>query len=169
MTTMRETAINRPLTGLECRELLRRDFEKLLANEGSLSNHIAYARVGWQIILRLHTANPMMPGTEIEIKSRSASTQERAESPALAAIETPPLRDLVDADEASIGGMTLQRSIQSPNVERVREGLPIPVEVRQQDGTKTVEEIVYPKQPDAGDGEVTIADTTGDARAAFGR
>jgi len=162
MPTMRETAINRPLTGTEMRELLRRDFERLLANEGSLSNHIAYGRVAWQIVLRLHTANPVMPLAESHIESRGSD-------PTTPNVETPPLDGTTDADSPSIGGTTLQRTVTRPNYERVREGLPVPVEVRQQDGTKTVEQVVYPKPPDHGEGDVHVTDTTADAKAAFGK
>ena len=182
MPTLRETAINKPLTGAELRELLRRDFDRLLANEGSLSNHIAYGRVGYELILRLHTANPLIPIAESQMKSRSPSVTELEGTknsagveiaeprPELAAVETPPLRNLGAEDESSIGGTTLQRTITSPNAERIREGLPVPVEVRQQDGTKTIERIVYPRSKDMDpDGAVHIADSTADAKSAFGR
>jgi hypothetical protein len=159
MTTMRETAINKPLGGAELRELLRADFERLLAGEGALSNHIAYGRVGWQIILRLHTANPLSPVAEIQSRPSGGTP----------GVEPAPLRNLSPDDEDAIGGTTLQRTITSPNAERVREGLPVPVETRQQDGTRQVEKIVYPRPKDMGDGEVTIVDSTADAKAAFGR
>jgi hypothetical protein len=182
MTTLRETAINKPLSGLELKQIIERDFAtRLLPNEGSLSNHIAYGRVAYQIVLRLFTANPMMPATEISISSAAPSISQvigvRDDSggyiiephPELTAIEPPPLRDVRDSDEPSIGGTTLQRTVTSPNSERVREGLPVPVEVRQQDGTKTVERILYPRVTGMGDSDVTIADSTADAKAAFGR
>ena len=159
MTTLRETAINKPLTGLELAEIIRRDMERVIVGEGSLSAHIAYGRVGYEIILRIHTGNPYMPVTENSVRSRgNADTPE---------VEAPPL---VDAPaDASIGGTTLTRTITSPNAERVREGLPVPVEVRQQDGTKTVENVVYPKAKDAGDGDVTVVDSTNEAKAAWRR
>ena len=159
MTTLRETAINKPLTGLELGEIIRRDMERVIQGEGSLSAHIAYGRVGYEIILRIHTGNPYMPVTENSVRSRpDVATPE---------VEAPPL---VDAPaDASIGGTTLTRNITSPNAERVREGLPVPVEVRQQDGTKTVENVVYPKAKDAGDGDVTVVDSTNEAKAAWRR
>ena len=157
MPTMRETAINKPLSGLELRDLIRADCERLLANEGSLSAHIAYGRVGYQLILRLQTGNPMMPATEIEIKSKP-----RVDIPAL---EPVPL----GGEGVTTGGTTVQRTVTSPNAERVREGLPVPIEVRQQDGTKTVERVVYPKPADMGDGNVAIVDSTADAKQTFGR
>jgi len=159
MTTLRETAINKPLTGLELSEIIRRDMERVISGEGSLSAHIAYGRCAYEIVLRIHTANPMYPIAENSIRSRS--------DVATPAVEAPPL---VDApDDASIGGTTLRRDITSPNVERVREGLPVPVEVRQQDGTKTVENVIYPKQADAGDGDVTVTDSTNEAKSAWRR
>jgi hypothetical protein len=167
MTTLRETAINKPLTGLELSELIRRDMERVITGEGSLSAHIAYGRCAYEIVLRIHTANSMMPLTENSIRSRAASTTELEAQPELAALEAPPLADA--PPDASIGGTTLTRRVTSPNAERVREGLPVPVEVRQQDGTKTVENVVYPKAADAGDGEVTVADSTNEAKTAWRR
>jgi hypothetical protein len=179
MTTLKETAINKPLTGLELSTIIERDFrERLLPNEGSLSAHIAYGRCAYEIVLRLHTANPMMPVTEINVRSRAAGVNEiderrdadgnvtREARPELAALEAAPL---TDATNDSVGGTTLTRKITSPNAERVREGLPVPVEVRQQDGTKTVEQVVYPKQPGAGDGDVKVEDSTNEAKAAWQR
>ena len=68
------------------RSALRRDFERLLANEGSLSNYIAYGRLGYQIILRLHTANPLSPVQETHIESVPAPANDADH----AALETPP-------------------------------------------------------------------------------
>jgi len=179
MTTLKETAINKPLTGTELGILIERDFrERLLPNEGSLSAHIAYGRCAYEIVLRLHTANPMMPVTEINVRSRAMGVNEidelrdkdgaviREAQPELAALEAAPL---TDATNDSVGGTTLRRNVTSPNAERVREGLPVPVEVRQQDGTKTVENVVYPKQLGAGDGDVTVADSTNEAKTAWRR
>jgi hypothetical protein len=99
----------------------------------------------------------MMPATEIEIKSKP-----RVDIPAL---EPVPL----GGEGVTTGGTTVQRTVTSPNAERVREGLPVPIEVRQQDGTKTVERVVYPKPADMGDGNVAIVDSTADAKQTFGR
>ena len=176
MTTMRETAINKPLSGLELRALIERDFvDRLLPNEGSLSAHIAYGRVAYEIRLVMHTGNPLMPRTEISVESQPVGVNALAElkndkgevvrpaRPELAAIERP----VRGSSGITIGGTKLTRAINSPNAERVREGLPVPIEVRQQDGTKTIEKIVYPPEPGAGDGDMRVEDATEEARTAW--
>ena len=58
-------------------------------------------------------------------------------------------------------------TITSPNAERIRVGMPVPVITRAQDSTRQVEMIQYPPQPELGEGDVTITDTTPAAREAF--
>src|SRR5207237_3949318 len=86
--------------------------------------------------------------------------------PALAAIESPPLSN--PSPEAQVGSLSVRRSITSPNEERLRNDMPVPVIVQQQDGTKAAEFIRYPKDTVEGDGDVTIVDSTGEARKSWG-
>jgi hypothetical protein len=165
--TGRERAANVPLKGSELRELLLKDFTRLLDGEGLLSPHLAYGRLSWRIRLTLHLDNTIMPKSESVVASRPPATNALAEHPELAAIEPPP--PLADPSPDSIASdRELTRVVRSPNVERVREGLSIPVEVKGQDGTITMERIQYPPDPSLGDGEVAIAEHTRDTSVDWG-
>lgn len=154
MPTASETVPNRPLSGSEYREILRQDFEKLLDGEGLLSTYMGFGRVAHKITLQLFMANPLHPESKIYIDSRQKSKQEVEAHPELAAIEAPPLT----GDEVIVSEHTASRDITSPNSERLRSGQPVPVEVRQADGTVITQDIKYPKSDD--DGGVTIEDTS---------
>lgn len=145
----RETVMNRALSGSELKSLIRADFERLLANDGLLSNHVAYGRISYQIVLRKHLDNSLQRLDESFVDSQPA----------------PPLAD--PSPDAIASGDTLTRTISSPNAERVRTGIPIPVAVKQQDGTTTVENVQYPPDDSLGDGDVQITDSTPEAKEAF--
>jgi hypothetical protein len=148
MPTATEKVLNKALSGAELSEILKHDFvDKLLPNEGMLSAYMAYGRVGYEITLRLMLDNPA-----------------QRDYPPLTVTggEALPLAD--PSPEATVGATTLTRQIDSPNAERVRVGLPIPVETRELDGTKQVQQIKYPPQPELGEGQVKVEDTTAAAR-----
>jgi hypothetical protein len=158
----KEIVSNRALSGTEVQKLMREDFEKLLEGEGLLSQQMGYGRLGYDIRIRMHMANPFHPESEISISSRRRAVQELDDNPALAAIESPPL---ADAPDALVSATQVERTIDSPNVERIRIGEPIPVSVKQMDGTVSTQHIQYPKDPDAGDGNVVVRDVTDEALA----
>lgn len=149
MPSAKEAVVNKPLSGPELRELLLADFERLLANDGMLAPHIAYARVRYQIILRKHVDNPFQGpgGDESFVVSQPA----------------PPIAD--PTPDAEVTGATLTREIDSPNAERLRSGMAIPIQRKQQDGTTITEQVKYPPEmaEQIGDGDVRIEDTTAEA------
>jgi hypothetical protein len=161
MPGTKEIVANKGLSGTEMQKIIRADFEKLLEGEGLLSAQMAYGRVSYDIRLRLHTGNPYHPESEISISSRVRSVQEIEANPAMAAVETPPLAN--PPDDAIVVGTEVARVVDSPNVERIRIGEPIPVSVKQMDGTVSTQHIQYPKDPDAGDGNVAVRDVTDEA------
>lgn len=163
MPTSQERVANMPLSGIELKRLLLEDFERLLANEGMLSDYVAYGRVGYRLTIALYIDNPHLPRSSSFIDSKPAGSNDIESNPALAAIEKPPLADPSDA--ATIGASSISRNVSSPNVERIRTGQPVPVSVRQQDGTTTTEKITYPPDPSADAGDVMIEDATPEARA----
>jgi hypothetical protein len=134
------------------KELIRADFERLLDNDGLLSNHIAYGRVSYDITLRKHLDNASRPEDVSSISSRRIATNIVSEHPELAAVEAIPLAG--PSPDAVVSGDRASRDITSPNQERLRAGLPVPVDVRQQDNTRVTEYIKYPR-PD------TIMEDTG--------
>lgn len=164
--TSRETAVNRPLSGSELKERIRADCDRLIEAEGLLSSSVAYGRVSYELVLRLHVRNQPASVTKLmsQIVGRNVVAMPGNEH--LAAIEPPPLRDASGKPDpdAVASSHTLHRDVTSPNAERVRLGMPVPVETRQQDGTKTTEHIKYPPDPSLGEGQVRVDDTTEEAR-----
>ena len=160
MPSSRETVVNRPLSGDELKKIILADAARLLDNEGNLSPHIAYGRVGYTLTLALHVDNPFVPDPSITFESRGIAGNIIEKQPELAAIERAPLDS--PSPDASVGALTLDRHIDSPNQERLREGMPIPVHVKQQDGTLALEQVTYPPDafPDLPAGEVMIRDAT---------
>lgn len=163
--TGRETVVNKALSGAEIKNLLRRDFERLLANEGLLSDHIAYGRIGWDFRLRLHMTNWLVPESESTLSSRTPGRNLIDADPSLAAIETPPLK-LAPDEPSVVTASELSHSIDSPNLERVTAGIPVPVVIRQHDGTTSEQKVSYPA-PDPSQHAhpaVTITDVSEEAR-----
>src|SRR5882724_1231506 len=136
---MNEKVVNNALSGLELRELLKVDFEKLLANEGLLSPHVAYGRLGYTITLKLHLSNPSL-----------------RDYPSITVKGGEPVPLVNPSKDAEVAAQTLHREIDSPNKERVRVGIPIPVVTRGLDGTTQTRQIKYPPQPELGEGDVTL-------------
>jgi hypothetical protein len=154
--TANEVVTNRALSGTELREIIKLDIERLLDGEGLLSHYVAYGRISYDLTLRLHLDNPMRPESAVTVASKVTHDT---------AIEAPPLTE--PSDKAVASGSNLHRDITSPNAERLRHGLPVPVTTRQADGTTQTEQVKYPPQPELGPGEVEITDTTKEVREAW--
>lgn len=146
------------LSGHELAKIILADTERLLQNDGLLSNHIGFGRITYEIIIRKHMDNFMLPtDTSFKISQKQNGTPIE-DGPALKA----PSKDaIVDAHRVT-------REINSPNAERVRMGLPVPVDVMQPDGTTTQEHITYPAQPELESGNVRVDDVSEEARSAWG-
>jgi len=157
MPTGTEKVVNKALSGLELKDILRQDFERVLGGEGLLSDYIAYGRISYDITLRLHLDNPMMPESKMTIASKPSHDQPT--------VEAAPLKDV--SPEAVAAGQNLNRKIYSPNEERLRHGLPLPVITRGPDGTTQTEQVKYPPQPELGAGDMTLTDTTKETREAW--
>jgi hypothetical protein len=156
MPTANEIVGNKALGGEELRSILRADFERLMDADGLLSHYMAYNRISYDITLRLHLDNPYMPESKVVIESKPKHDT---------VIESAPLKDASAAAVAS--GTNIHRDVTSPNAERLRHGLPLPVTVRGQDGTTQTQQVKYPPQPDLGPGEVAITDETKATREAW--
>ena len=157
MPTTNEIVHNKMLSGSELRKIILADTERLLANDGLLSDHIAYGRITYEIIIRKHMDNFMKPEDVSWVSSTpKAGVVERG----------PVLHD--PSPEAIVDAQRVTRVIDSPNTERIRTGLPVPVHVTQQDGSTTIESIKYPPQPELGKGNVKQDDVTAEARSEWG-
>jgi hypothetical protein len=201
MPTANEVIANRPLSGSEIKRLMLEDFERNLANDAYLADHIAYGRLSWQITHTLHFDNPNLTGSESFIRSRPVGRNIIPSMPEMAAVEPFPLgkrvacahcnltlddhKDLnngkfqcpdaettyspVEYELTEDSGMVASRTtrlVTSPNMERVRAGMPVPTEIVLPDGSYTASEIRYPRQE--GEGEVKTEDVSAEARAQFG-
>jgi hypothetical protein len=155
--TGRENVVNKMLGGEEIKSILRADFEKLLEGESLLSHYIAYGRLSYDLTLRLHLDNPMRPESEVRIASKS-----NAAAPQVA---PPPLSD--PSKESVASGTNLHRDIKSPNEERLRHGLTLPVVTTGPDGTIQTEQVKYPPSPELGPGTIAITDITKETREAW--
>jgi hypothetical protein len=154
MPTSREVVANKALSGIEMKELMRQDFEKGLQNSGFLTDYAAYGRCAWELIIRLHTDNPYMPTQETKIASAPLGKNVVALDPESAAMEAPPLANT--STDAVIETTRVGRTINSPNAERLRAGLPVAMNVRQQDGTTSQQQVTYPPDATVGEGEVAV-------------
>jgi len=151
--TQSEKVVNRALSGDELKSYIREVFNKLLENEGMLSPNIAFGRVGGIIKLTLHLDNAYFP--------ESSSTIEFGDKI--------PLSDATP--ESEVAEQTATWTMDNPNAERVRLGLPVPVETKQLDGTRQVEHIKYPEEmvEDLPPQQVTISDTTVEVKKRWGK
>jgi hypothetical protein len=170
MPTARETTTNTALSGIELKTLLREDAERLLTEEGLLSDYVAYGRICYRLTLELMVEGPdeTKKLSDTFIESRAAARDLIARVPAFAALRPPPLRDPPPSSGAVTAAIALFRRIISPNAERLRVGLPVPVMVRQQDGTTDQQMVRYPRPDDAGDGDVTVEDASERAHVRWG-
>jgi hypothetical protein len=159
MPLARETVHNKPLNGRELKEIIRQDFAKQLESNGLLTDYIGYGRIGYEIRLTLHLDNfARTVATPTVSPSRPASKQEVEAVPGLAAIEAAPLQN--PSPDAVVDGTRLTRNITSPNAERVRAGLGVPIVRQQMDGSKIEETVKYPPDPTFGEGNLGIEDVS---------
>lgn len=175
MPAGREIIPNTPLSGAELREIILSDARKLVESHGLLASHIAYGRIGYEVIVRLHLQNASFADTsaagqsanDTSLRSVPRTVREIDAHPPLAAIAPPPLSSATDDDSVVIAP-TIARSIDSPNAERLRAGMPIPTLVRDsQTGSRRIELVHREVPPDIGPGDVMIDDATKEARAAW--
>ena len=161
--TSRETVPNRALSGTELKRLILADTQAMLDGDGLLSPYIAYGRVSYSVTVRLHMDNPLTPESSTTRTSRTQATGAVAADSTLAAVEPAPLAGASDA--AVVSATRRTRTIDSPNAERLRTGLPVPVEVKQSDGTTHTETIQYPPDPSLGDRTARDEDVTAETSA----
>ena len=153
--TAREVIANRPLGSAELRPILHSVLDSLIDNEGLLSPHLAYGRLAFTLTLSLHVDNPMVVAAPISKSSAPPPVNATAaEQEANGAIEAPPLS--LPSPDAIQSESSADYSIDSPNAERLRHGLPVTLDVKQQDGTVHQEKVTYPPDSSLGPGEVTI-------------
>lgn len=131
---------NRMLSGTELAEIIQKHVARVLGSDGMLTGRIAYGRVAYEVRVTLHLDNPCYPEHVSVTTSTPMSIQQIEGNPTLAAILTAPLQDLTpDADLVAI---EVQVQVQSPNVERIVNGMPLTQTVRV-DGIPIDKEVRY--------------------------
>lgn len=166
--TASEKVPNHALSATELRQLLSTDFERLLDNLSLLQSCSSFARVGWDLRIAIHIDNAMQGEHGIQDRSKPVAgniingstgatpAARREPRPELAAVTTIPVPDA--SDSAQLEAKSLHRDVDSPNVERLRNGLPVPIERRQADSTTVLEHVSYPPDDTLGDGAVVVSD-----------
>jgi hypothetical protein len=89
--------------------VIQNDLREMLEKDGMFSPYIAFGRVGVEIHILLHTGNPSYPKHETVSKTG----------------EPVPLKGV--GKESGVVDKTRRREIDSPNLTRIANSLPIPV------------------------------------------
>jgi hypothetical protein len=156
MPSSHEVVLNTALTAAELVDILRNDFDRLLKAEGMLNTTSAFGRCAYTLALRIHHGNPFLPDTTTRIESTPYPATVTEKWPQTKALERPPLSEPVH--QGGVATTTLHRDITSPNKERLRLGMPIPVRRQNQDNTFSVDAIKYPKPEDNKDEGLSVMD-----------
>lgn len=143
---MAETQPNRPLAGHELRKIILNDVDNILSQDGMLASHIAYKRAAYVVTVKVMTDNPMITegSWTTETRSKTSTPQQIENNESLAAIETFPLAG-ERTDNALDIGIERGRQIQSPNVSRIDNELPVTIVFRGPDGDVQEDEVIYDK------------------------
>jgi hypothetical protein len=168
MPTASETVPNKALSGAELKTIMLERFKHLLAGECMLADHVAYGRITYDITLRMHIDNPFVVGgvSVSTIAAQPVGRNITASAPELEAIESgPPLKGPLTR-EATASGSRISEEIRSPNRARLAAGLPVPVDVRQRDGSILTEAVTYPPQEELSDAK--LEDITAETRRELG-
>jgi hypothetical protein len=142
--TSAELVSNKPLSGTELGNIIRKDVDRLLADDSMLGSLVAYGRVSYEVRVTLHMDNYSYPTHVTSVHSRRAAKDQ----PDLTAIESglplakPSPTSIVSAHET-------HRDITSPNVSRIEHGLPVEILRRDGAGQTQSESVHYP--PDIAD------------------
>jgi hypothetical protein len=155
MPTNAETIPNKALSGSELKRLILEDCIRMCANDTRLSDYAAYGRLSYMITITLNIDNPFSIGAPQSTTqpSRTIGKNLLKAMPELEAVEPHPLTN--PSPEAETIQKQLTRTITSPNAERLRTGMAIPVEVKQRDGAVRSEEAHYPATGEVGDVVIT--------------
>lgn len=114
-----EKVENRRLSGIELRKIIENHVSKMLLMDGMLAGHAGYGRVGFEVVIKLHLDNICYPEHVIKVRSQKNTTGGPP-------IEYAPLSN--PTDQSVVVGLKHTKKIDNPNKERIKNGLPIPIE-----------------------------------------
>jgi hypothetical protein len=125
-----ESIQNKPLSGRELIEVIVNDVRDLLQRDGMFSPYVAYRRVAYSLDVRVYTGNPMHPEHTARVRSHPGPEK---------STESFPLADPVEGKGEM--EVTRDRDVDSPNLTRIGNSLPITTYVQEQGKTvqKTIE------------------------------
>lgn len=120
MPTSSETLPNEHLSGTELAEIIMGDFERMVKRDGMLNDTQGYGRVGYKVTLQLILDDPFYPKHQVSTESQS--------NKAKPVIVNPKEAELKATDKVKKIGKVIERHINNPNVERIKNGMPIKVQ-----------------------------------------
>lgn len=130
MPLLSESVANKPLSGQELIEVICNDVRETLQKDGMFSAYVAYRQISYSIDVHIHTGNPMKPEHTALVRAKR--------SPAMGVEGPPPLVQPVG--EQGRVDLTIERMVDSPNLTRIANDLPITVYA--QEKGRTVERTV---------------------------
>lgn len=167
MPTANELVSNRPLRGDELHRILMRDVDDVLSQDHTMASHVAYGRVSYEIRVSLHFDNPSFAEHVVTARSKPRSDNEIEANPELSAVEwAPPLRSPSGNDYVRV--IERSQKIESPNLARIANGLPVTIVRSDGAGHSTEEGVHYPSSVVDGVAPVPVdTDLSRFAKAAF--
>ena len=133
----------RSLNGTELKTILLNDVTRILDQDGMMANHIAYSKVAYEVVIKLHLDNISYPEHTSRTVSRAATDQELAKNPdsGLETVQSFPMKNM-SAEAVSVGRKR-ERKITSTNLARIENDIPIEIQVRQSDGSVETKKEIY--------------------------
>ena len=138
MPASHERVPNKSLSGTELKQIILNDVKNMLDRDGMFGNNLAFARVAYEVRVSMHLDNPSYPEHVSTTVSRPHSKQQIEKQPELAAIEIGPLVEPV-TDEEAITSEERQRQINSPNMARIENDMPLTISKRDMDTGRPIE------------------------------
>ncbi len=121
MPSTNEVVVNRPLSGLEAKRIILQDVAAILDRDGLFTEYVAFGRLAYDIIIKVHLDNPTYPEHETRVRSRPQPDQNPV-------VERGPLTN--PTEDAKISANRRSRVVDSPNKERIKRGMPITVDAK---------------------------------------
>lgn len=104
MPLSNEKISNRPLSGAELKERILSDVRRVLDKDNLFADYLGYGQVSYKVTVEMATNNPFLPSATVKTGEGS-----------------------LEGEFEERGGAVLERSIDSPNVERIAMGLPLKI------------------------------------------
>ena len=136
-----EQVANRPLGGREALECIVNDVRAILEKDGFFAPYVAYGRLAYEVTIKIHMANPLTPEHTVRVRSRAKPEEPAIEGPPPLVLVPDPLTH--EEPENVVLAVERSREIQSPNVARIANNLPITVTVHTGQGNLKTRELHY--------------------------